>query len=136
MFGAACGIDCLACQDEFLVYNPIYVNKLMSMLLALLFNSLIFFDFNKFGLSVHGSGFLPRMLVYSLPLAEYWVYETEFCHLRCVWDKVGCSGGRFHKALILSSYRNNVATADIFRTLGVSGPNLSRSGPDLTYRSV
>jgi hypothetical protein len=53
-----CGIDCLACQDEFFMNNP-FNAQMMSMLLTLLFTSLAFFGFGEFGLSVYGSCFLP-----------------------------------------------------------------------------
>jgi hypothetical protein len=58
-----CRIDCLACQDEFFVNNPLYVKKKMSMLLTLLFTCLVIFDLNEFGLSVYDSCFIPPTLV-------------------------------------------------------------------------
>jgi hypothetical protein len=54
--------NCLACQDEFFVNNPLDV-KIMTMLLTLLFTCLTFLGLDEFGLLVYGSCFLPRTLV-------------------------------------------------------------------------
>jgi hypothetical protein len=54
----ACGIDCLACQDEFFENYPLDVKKMMSMLLNLLFTSLAFCGLGVFGLSA----FFPESL--------------------------------------------------------------------------
>jgi hypothetical protein len=46
-----CGIECLACQGEFFVNNPLdMLIKVMSMLLTLHFTRLAFFDLGEFGL--------------------------------------------------------------------------------------
>jgi hypothetical protein len=46
---------------------PLMSKKMMNMLLVFFFTCLVFFSLSKFVLSVYGSRFLSRTLVYSLP---------------------------------------------------------------------
>jgi hypothetical protein len=59
-----CGIDCLACRDEFFVNNPWMLKKMMSMLLTLLFTC------------------LPRTIVKLLPGSPshfFWDFHKIWC---------------------------------------------------------
>jgi hypothetical protein len=58
-----CGIDCLACQDEFFVNNSFGVKENNEHALeTLLFIYLAFFGLGEIEPSVYGSCFLPRTL--------------------------------------------------------------------------
>jgi hypothetical protein len=54
-----CGIDCLACQDEFFMNNRFDGKENDEHALTLLFKCHAFYGFGEFGLSVYGSCLLP-----------------------------------------------------------------------------
>jgi hypothetical protein len=58
-----CGVDCLACQNDFFVNNPHNVEENDEHALEFALHLSRLFGLREFGLSVYGSCFLPRMLV-------------------------------------------------------------------------